>query len=238
MEGRLIVIEGMDGAGKNTQASRLYNRLIREGFKVIQVSFPNYDNESSALVKKYLNGDYKNHYGKDNLTFVKQICSFYMVDRISSFIEEKFDGKSLLQHLKEGTHIICDRYTTSNMLHQAANLTNKKHIYSLIDWIEEREYYDLGLPIPDIVFFLDVPPEISIQNIKKRYEGESKEDLHENLEHLKRVYQVKNKVVKYCGWEIINCVNENNEMLKEYRIYKQILKILKRRFKEFKKIKL
>lgn len=239
MEGRLIVIEGMDGAGKQTQATRLYKRLIREGFNAIQISFPQYESESSALVKKYLNGDYRNQYNiRDNLTFVKQICSFYMVDRISTFIEEKYDGKSLIQHLREGTHIICDRYTTSNMLHQAANLTNKRNIYSLIDWIEEREYFDLGLPAPDIVFFLDIPPEVSIKNLKKRYEGENKEDLHENLEHLKRVYQIKNKVVKYCDWEIINCVNENNEMLKEYRIYKQILKILKRRFNEFKKIKL
>jgi dTMP kinase len=239
MEGKLIVIEGMDGSGKNTQSTKLYNKLKEEGYKVIQVSFPNYDNESSILVKKYLNGDYKNQYGRDNLTFVKQICSFYMVDRISSFIEEKYEGKSLIQLLKEGTHIICDRYTTSNMLHQPANLTNKRNIYALLDWIEEREYFDLGLPIPDIVLFLDVMPQVSLMNIKKRYEGlENKEDLHENIEHLKRVFQSKDKVVKYFGWEVIKCCNEKGEMFKENTIHKEIIKKLKNRFREFEKIQL
>ena len=53
---KVIVIEGLDGSGKATQAEMLFNYLKEQGEKVRRVSFPDYKSESSALVKMYLKG--------------------------------------------------------------------------------------------------------------------------------------------------------------------------------------
>jgi len=234
--GRVIGIEGLDGSGKNTQAIKLYRRLEASNIPVIIVSFPNYANESSVLVRKYLDGQFKNMYHQeDNIQYIKQISSFYAVDRVSSFIEQVYSGKSLIEHLKEGTHVICDRYTTSNILHQAGNLTNKNNIEGYIQWIEELEYIDLGLPHPDAVFYLDVKPEISVSNIMKRYEGKPMEDIHENIDHLKDVYGVRDRVIKYCGWHRIECT-PNGEMLPIDTIHETIVDFLRTNFKAFENI--
>lgn len=201
--GKLIVVEGLDGAGKRTQAEKLYNRIKEKGESVIKVSFPNYEKESSILVKKYLHGDFTNVFNNsDNITFVKQISTFYAVDRVASFIERTYDGKSLIEQLSEGTHIICDRYTTSNMLHQSGNLKNQYQLFDYLDWVIKFEFDDLQLPRPDLVLFLDVTPEISINNIKKRNEDT---DIHENIRHFKRVYDLSLEIVKYCKWDLIDC---------------------------------
>lgn len=111
--GRLIVIEGSDGSGKATQAKKLYDKLVRENKKVKKVEFPNYKSESSALIKMYLSGEF----GKDPDSVNPYASStFYAVDRFASYKKdwEKF-------YLKGGI-IIADRYTTSNMIHQAAKI--------------------------------------------------------------------------------------------------------------------
>jgi thymidylate kinase len=235
MLGKLITIEGLDGSGKQTQTALLAQRLKEAGHKIIQVSFPNYEKDSSILVKKYLKGDYSNQYDRDNLTFVKQMSSFYAVDRVSSFIEKEYEGKSLIQHLQEGTHVICDRYTTSNILHQSGNLTESYHLYQYIDWIMELEFKHLGLPVPDSVFYLDVEPEISVANIKERYHGEAKEDIHENIEHLQQVYANKDKIIHYCGWDKINCC-VLGELLPKQSIHQLIVERVRGKYQEFKNI--
>jgi dTMP kinase len=234
--GRVIGVEGLDGSGKQTQAKLLYDRMKAAGIPVLLVSFPNYEQPSSVLVKKYLNGDYSNqHHQEDNIQYVKQISSFYAVDRVSSFIERIYDGMSLIEHLRKGTHIICDRYTTSNILHQSGNLTNKNNVEGYIQWVEELEYLSLSLPQPDVVFYLDVLPEISIDNIHKRYNGEAKEDIHESIGHLNEVYSIKDRVIKYCGWEKVNCCVEG-ELLPIEPIHESIVSHLKRNFKVFEEI--
>lgn len=234
--GRLICIEGLDGSGKQTQAEKLRERMLNAGIPVILVSFPNYDNASSVLAKKYLNGDYQNMYHQDdNIQFVKQMSSFYAVDRVSSFIERSYDGKSLIEHLKEGTHIICDRYTTSNILHQSGNLTNPSNIRGYVEWIETLEYMDLGLPHPDAVMYLDVLPEVSVDNIKKRYNGEAKEDILENIEHLMKVWNVREQVIKQCGWVNVNCCPEG-DLLPIDTIHESIVDFLKNNFQVFEKM--
>ena len=221
-QGKLFVIEGMDGAGKQTQATLLKERLEKEGFPIIQVSFPNYESESSVLVRKYLQKEFEtSRRYVDNISFTKQMASFYSVDRVATFLTPTYNGKPLMQLIREGMNVICDRYTTSNILHQSANLDNIDHISEFIAWITELEYGHFGLPKPTEVFFLDVPPQLSMVNIKNRYGGLPKEDLLENINHLNKIFSIKDKLIEYCGWKQVKCY-DTHMMLPVEKIHERI----------------
>ena len=114
MKGKLIIIEsGSDASGKATQTEKLYKRLVSENYKVKKITFPDYDSDSSALVKMYLKGDFGNN-PEDVNPYVAS--TFYAVDRFASY-KTKW-GKNY----DYGEIILADRYTTSNMVHQAAKI--------------------------------------------------------------------------------------------------------------------
>lgn len=138
--GKLIVIEGLDGSGKATQSKLLYDHLIRRGKKVIHVSFPDYESDSSALVKMYLNGEF----GQDpNSVNAYAASSFYAVDRYASY------KRRWSREYKDGSIVIADRFTTSNMIHQCSKLPKGQwDMYK--KWLLDYEYKLLGIPEPSI----------------------------------------------------------------------------------------
>jgi len=150
MKGKLIIIEsGADASGKATQTNKLYERLVQEGYKVKKITFPNYDSDSSALVKMYLNGDF----GKDPNDVSPYVAStFYAVDRFASYRTEWG------QAYNDGWIILADRYTTSNMVHQAAKIKDMEEKDRFLDWLWNFEFEIYKLPVPDCVIFLDMPP--------------------------------------------------------------------------------
>lgn len=202
MAGKLIVLEGLDGSGKATQAEMLYSRLISAGIKAKKISFPDYDSESSALIKMYLRGDF----GKSPSDVDPCAASlFYTVDRFASY-KMKWG-----EFYNNGGIVIADRYTTSNAVHQCCKLPDTLWD-EYLNWLFPLEYNILGLPVPHKVFFLNVEPEVSKKLIEKRYSGdESKKDIHESLEYLSKSYES----AKYCceklNWIEIKC-SENGEM--------------------------
>ncbi|MEG0378064.1 MAG: thymidylate kinase, partial [Eubacterium sp.] len=114
-KGRLIVVEGVDGSGKQTQTDLLFDRLIKEGFPVKKVSYPRYHKDSTAMVKLYLNGAF----GEDPDSVSPYIAStFYAADRYASYKEDYED------FYRDGGIVIADRYTTSNMVHQAGKIAD------------------------------------------------------------------------------------------------------------------
>lgn len=118
MRGKLIVIEsGSDGSGKATQSQKLFNRLYDENYKVRKIEFPNYKSNSSALVKMYLNGEFGSNPEDVN---AYAASTFYAVDRFASYKTE------WEEFYKAGDIIIADRYTTSNMVHQASKINDEK----------------------------------------------------------------------------------------------------------------
>ena len=148
---KLVVIEGLDGSGKSTQFEKVQEHLKLKGINIKGISFPDYDEESSALVKMYLNGEFSNN-ASDVNAFAAS--SFYAVDRYASY------KKYWEQDYKNGAFILAARYVTSNCIYQMVKLPENKWD-KYIDWLEDYEYKKLELPEPDLVIFLDMPIEIS-----------------------------------------------------------------------------
>lgn len=196
-KGKLIVIEGLDGSGKATQTGLLCQRLEKErGRRVRKISFPDYSDPSSALVKLYLGGELGgleevNAYGAS---------LFYTVDRYASFLRHW--GKDY----REGTLIIADRYTTSNVAHQMSKLS--RGLWDgYLAWLEETEYRRVGLPQPDLVVYLDMAPEVSKKLISRRYNGdEGKKDLHEaDFAYLLGCREAALYGAERLDWRVIRC---------------------------------
>ncbi|WAW15018.1 dTMP kinase [Peptostreptococcus equinus] len=202
MKGSIFVIEsGTDGSGKATQTELLYNRLKEEGYKVMKVEYPNYKSDSSALVKMYLDGKF----GKKADDVDGYIAStFYAADRYASYKIEWED------FYLDGGIILADRYTTSNMVHQASKIDSKEDKDMFLNWLYNYEYGLYKLPQPSQVFFLDVPVEMTerlMKDRKNKITNESKKDIHESdIEYLKKTYSNSKYVAEKYNWSIIECM--------------------------------
>ena len=194
MKHHLIVIEGTDGCGKSTQCELTARTLEALGVDFKRLRFPRYENESSALLRMYLRGDFGKHPEDVN---AYAASTFFAVDRYASF---RTDWKA---DYEAGRVIFSDRYTTSNAVHQSSKL-EESQLKSFTDWLFSYEYDLLGLPRPSCVIFLDLPPELSFAMLEKR-QGE-KGDIHE-LDHayLCESYSRAKKLCIEQGWHRIPC---------------------------------
>jgi len=218
MSGRLIVIEGLDGSGKGTQAVRLYQTLEAQGCKVRKVSFPDYESNSSALIKMYLAGEF----GSDpNAVNAYAASSFFAVDRFASY--KKDWGK----FYEDGGIIISDRYTTSNAVHQCSKLPEEEWD-AFLQWLFDFEYRLMGIPAPDNVIYLQVDPAVSQKLMTGRYHGdESKKDIHEkDRAYLDRSRLAAEYCAKKLGWQTVHCVC-GGQMRTIEDIGREILEIVK-----------
>lgn len=192
--GKLCVIDGLDGCGKSTQLEQVRKRIAAMGVDFREISFPDYAQPSSALVKQYLAGEF----GEDASPFAAS--SFYAVDRYASF--QKF----WKEDYEAGKLIVAARYTTSNAIYQLAR-SPRETWDAFLDWMEDYEYEKLGLPRPDAVCFLDMPLAVSQRLMTERYDGdESKKDLHErNVKFLETCREAALYAAKRWNWTVIPC---------------------------------
>lgn len=219
--GKLFVIDGTDGSGKQTQFKKLQERLTKEVIDYKTVSFPNYDSPSSSLVKMYLAGEF----GENAKQVSPYIAStFYAADRYATF------KKELEEYYNNGGTILADRYTTANMIHQAGKIQDKNERKKLLDWIWDFEFNLYGLPVPSEVFLLKMPPEVSIELMKDRenkFTHEAAKDIHErDKNHLIDAYNAACDVAKDYGWFTIECVKDGKIRTIE-DIHEEIYKELK-----------
>ena len=156
--GKLIVLEGLDGSGKATQAKRLAAALTAEGRPVREITFPNYESDSSALVRMYLAGQFGE---KPDDVNAYAASSFYAVDRYAGY---KADWGKFYE---EGGILIADRYTTSNAVHQCSKLPPEQW-EEFLHWLFDYEFRLLGLPAPDRVIYLQVDPAVSQKLMTQR----------------------------------------------------------------------
>ncbi len=218
--GYIIVIEGTDGSGKQTQSVKLYERLKAEGHNVMRQSFPNYESNSSAPVKMYLGGELCE---KASDMDAYQTSALFAVDRLCTYMKE------LKSHYEAGGIIILDRYTQSNMLHQAGKIKDEAERDKFLDWLDNFEFNELKLPRADKVIFLDVPPEVSMRLARERADlkAGTKQDIHEkDNNHLIDAYNSGKYVANKYGWTVMDCVQEGNLKSIE-EIHNEIMKHIK-----------
>ena len=195
-KGKLIIIEAGDGSGKATQTKALYEHLVSDGRSVKKVSFPDYGSDSSALVRMYLAGKFGSR-PEDVNAFAAS--TFYAVDRFASY------RMNWQAEYDEGAWILADRYTTSNMVHQAVKLEDVEKRDAFLDWLWDFEFVKLGLPIPDMVIFLDMDPEVSDRLIADRAKGKEK-DIHErDTSYLHKCHKVYLELAEKYRWRRVQC---------------------------------
>lgn len=195
--GKLIVIEGLDGSGKSTQLELLPENLRKNGIDSKTVSFPDYDSDSSALVKMYLNGEFGK---KPDDVNAYAASLFYAVDRFASY------KTTWGQYYNNGGVMISGRYTTSNAVHQTSKMPEADW-QGFLDWLYDLEYNKVGIPKPDKVIFLDMPIDVSQKLLSGRYKGdEAKKDIHESdTAYLEKCRKAAMFTAAYSDWTVIPC---------------------------------
>lgn len=215
LRGRIIVIDsGTDGAGKQTQTTLMKAALEELGEKVHVLSFPDYEERTSELVKMYLSGKFGNEADDVN---AYAASTFFAVDRIGSYLSK---WKNVYE---EGGIILTDRYVSSNMIYQGAKLEGEDRS-AYINWLDEFEHGSLGLPRPDMLFYLDVPPMVSKELRKDRplKNGETKDIHEENEQFMNRCYEAGKEAADRFGWLVIRC-SEGNRMRSPMDIHSEML---------------
>lgn len=199
--GKIFVIDGTDGSGKQTQFERLKNRLTEEGIDYRTVSFPNYDSPSSSLVKMYLSGEFGEN-AKDVSPYIAS--TFYAADRYATYTTK------YKEYYENGGIILADRYTTANMVHQAGKIQDSEEREKFLNWLWNLEFELYGLPVPAEVFFLKMPPEKALELIKNRenkFTHSVQKDLHErDKSHIIDSFNAACSVAQKYNWYTVECI--------------------------------
>lgn len=195
--GKLIVLEGTDGSGKSTQFRLLTQRLEQGGTDFQKLVFPQYQEESSALIRMYLQGAFGQ---KPEDVNAYAASTFYAVDRYASY------KKVWQDYYLQGGLILSDRYTTSNAVHQGSKVEGAAR-QEFFRWLTEFEFDRLGLPRPDLVIYLDVPTELSEAMMRKREQTTGAHaDIHErDLAYLRLCREAGRQAANAYGWHMIDC---------------------------------
>ena len=215
--GIFIDLEGLDGSGKTTQTELICKRLKADGIDYRQIKLPDYESDSSILVRKYLAGDFGKNAGDVNAYAASVL---YAADRLASYTEKWGED------YRCGKLIFADRYTPANALYQMTKL-DKADWDPFLQWLFDFEYEKIGIPAPDKVIFLDMPVEVSQRLMTSRYNGdESKKDVHEaNVEFLNACREAALYAADKYGWSVVECA-ENGEPLPIDVINDKVYKIL------------
>ena len=207
-KGKFIVIDGIDGSGKATQAKLLVKRLRKEKYKVATIDFPQYyNNFFGKMTGKYLSGEF----GKAHEVSPYLASVLYALDR--------WESKDIIsEKIKKGEVVVCDRYASANMIHQGGKIKQKKKREELIKWLDKMEFDVFKIPKPDLIIFLDVPYNIGQKLVNKKSRREyikgKKMDIHEkDSNHLINARKQALKLAKENkNWTKINCV-KNKKLL-------------------------
>lgn len=201
--GKLIVIEGTDASGKETQSKFLEKKLISEGRAVNVFSFPRYETPTGDILKRYLGKPpYEQEFGSSNELNPRAASVFYALDRFAAKPE-------IMDCLNKGNIVIANRYVESNMGHQGGKIKNSEERRKFIDWLDKLEYGSkFKLPRPDGIIFLYMPYQVALE-LRKGREGAA--DGHEsNPEHLQNAEKAYLELAERFNWFKIECAPEKN----------------------------
>ena len=231
MRGKIIVIEGTDCSGKETQTRLLVDKLTTEGLKVIRLSFPMYDTPTGKIIGACLLGKPAmcKELLKDEHSFFPEgggnidaltACDLYAADR-------RYNLPKILKYLEDGYIVIIDRYVPSNMAHRGGLITNKEERLKMYEKIELKEYVINELPRPDKTILLYLPYECACELKKKR--EELPDDVENDKEYLKKSEKAYLELSKLYNYDLINCVSNNQIRTIEDindEVYRNVKKII------------
>jgi len=208
-KGVFIVIDGTDGSGKGTQTKLLIDRLKAEGKDVMELDFPQYGKPSAIFVEKYLRGEY----GTADEVGPYRGSMFYALDRYDKSFEVR-------KWLDEGKIVVSNRYVSANMGHQTGKIKGKAARDKFLKWLYELEFELFGIPQPDKVVLLYMPPEVGQklvdQKAAREYTKGRKRDIHEaDLKHLQNAADAYAYVAKKYKWEVIECAKKDGILSRE-----------------------
>lgn len=224
LKNMLVVLEGLDGAGKSTQVRKLRNYLESLFGSIEYIHFPRYDAPVYGdLISRFLRGDFG-----DNETVHPQLVALL-------FAEDRHGASPQMKHvLSSGGTVLLDRYVYSNIAYQCAKVKDETEAETLRDWIFNTEYGNFGLPVPDLNIFLDVPIDFVEKKLKSSRNGQDREyleggqDIHEaDIEFQKRVRNIyKQQCQKDPKFIRIDCSDENGQMLPPGEIFAKIQSVV------------
>ena len=215
--GKIIVIEGVNDSGKETQSKLLAKTLKEEGYKVVEFSFPMYKSPTGKIFKNCDLGKDGNGYfeeGYENLDpYV--VCLYTAADR-------KYHKEKIERYLKNDYIVILNRYTSSNMAHQGSRYSDSEERFYMYQWIDKLEYWLLKLPKPDCTILLKVPAKYLNQLSEKQVAFNFQEDIFDQDSVLKAYIELS----ELYNWDSIDCVS-NNKMKSVEEIHEEIMKIVR-----------
>ena len=200
MKGKLIVIEGTDCSGKETQSNLLIEKLKKENLRIEKFSFPNYNSPTGKIIggpylgKKYICDGWFPEEAPN--VDPKVSALYYAADRLYNIDKIKF-------LLENGVNVILDRYVFSNMAHQGGKIEKANERNEMYEWLENLEFNLLNLPKPDISVFLHMPFECSLELKKNRKEELDQNELDKN--HLINAENAYKEVAKKYNFYTIEC---------------------------------
>ncbi len=225
MQGKIIVIEGTDCSGKETQSKLLEKRLNSIGKKCVRFDFPNYESPTGRIIGGAYLGrpEIGPSFFKEGAVNVDPhvVCLYYAADR-------KYEMPEIEKYLNDDYYVILDRYTTSNLAHQGSKIHDKDERFNMYQWIDKLEYWLLGLPKPDKTIFLHVPLENTLELRKNR---KSIDEHEKSPEYLKRAEESYLELSELYNWDKIECIR-NNKLRSVEDINDEIMKIIEKMYEE------
>lgn len=225
-KGKLIIIEGADGSGKATQTKLLIAKFKKQGIKVKTVDFPQYAKFFGKIIGRYLTGEFGS---ADNIgPYFNSIL----------FAANRFELKNKINKWIEGGYnVVIDRYTSSNQIHQGEKIKDSKNREDFFEWIEEMEFKIFKIPKPDIIIYLDVPLEISLEMLKNKSANKKKTylngktDIYESdVKHLENARKSADDLTKRSNkWVRIICAKSEKSLSKK-EINNMIWEVVNKRF--------
>ena len=220
----LIVLEGLDGAGKSTQVKKLRTYLESLFGSLEYIHFPRYDAPVyGGLISRFLRGDF----GSNESVHPQLVALLFAEDRHGA-------APQMRETLENGGNVLLDRYVYSNIAYQCAKIADKDEAETLRNWIFNTEYGDFNLPVPDLNIFLDVPISFVESKLKSQRGGDDRnylegaQDIHEaDIAFQKKVRDLYRRQCELDPKFIrIDCSDEYGEMLPPGAIFAKVKEVV------------